>query len=130
MGVGKGSGEMAHSHLPHPISPCHLHPFHHYLLPAPISPPSSAHSHLGTPISIQICKYIHILLIYSIYNYTYVHKYIYCIWVILFFPLLFPTHFLHAITVLLCVVLDGFPVWGSNWGPLGGCRVFLIFIYM
>ena len=30
-----------------------------------------------------------------------------------------------AITVLLCVVLDGFPVRGSNRDPLGGCRVFL-----
>ena len=41
----------------------------------------------------------------------------------------FPTLFFHIymfFTLLLYVVLDSFPVWGSNRGPLGGCRVFFI----
>ena len=43
----------------------------------------------------------------------------------------FPTLFFHIymfFTLLLYVVLDSFPVWGSNRGPLGGCRVFFILL--
>ena len=34
----------------------------------------------------------------------------------------------HVITILLYVVLDVFPVRGSNRGPLGGCKVFFILL--
>ena len=62
MGVGRWGGEKVVRRWPTPISP----------LLTPISLPSSAHYHLGTPISIHIRKYIHILLIY-----IHIHKYIY-----------------------------------------------------
>ena len=41
----------------------------------------------------------------------------------------FPTLFFHIymfFTLLLYVVLNSFPVRGSNRRPLGGCRVFFI----
>ena len=72
MGVGRWGGEKVVRRWPTPISP----------LLTPISLPSSAHYHLGTPISIHIRKYIHILLIYiHIHKYIYIHVNCICIYI-------------------------------------------------
>ena len=50
--------------------------------------------------------------------------YLFNLRVMYFFPTLF-FHILFTCYYIITIVLDGFPVWGLNRGPLGGCRVFL-----
>ena len=76
--------------------------------------------HLALPVSISFCFYKTLTkVIYLGHNNTvsgfhYLFRYTKNNNNNTFFPRFFPHIFLHAITVLLCVVLDGFPVRGTQ----------------